>query len=160
MQEEVKPKFQGCPGSASRSFEKKETINENTVAQKSELTHWPIQLHLQNPMAGYFKGANVLIAADCTAFSLGEFHPRILKNKVLSIACPKLDSNKNVYLEKIVSMIDDSKIDTLTVAIMEVPCCGGLIELAKLARDNAQRNIPIKRIVISIQGEIIQEDWI
>jgi hypothetical protein len=57
-------------------------------------------------------------------------------------------------------MIDDSKIDTLTVAIMEVPCCGGLIELAKLARDNAQRNIPIKRIVISIQGEIIQEDWI
>jgi hypothetical protein len=111
-------------------------------------------------MAGYFKGANVLIAADCTAFSLGEFHPRILKNKVLSIACPKLDSNKNVYLEKIVSMIDDSKIDTLTIAIMEVPCCGGLIELAKLARDNAQRNIPIKRIVISIQGEIIQEDWI
>jgi hypothetical protein len=57
-------------------------------------------------------------------------------------------------------MIDDSKIDTLTIAIMEVPCCGGLIELAKLARDNAQRNIPIKRIVISIQGEIIQEDWI
>lgn len=160
MQEEVKPKFQGCPGSASRSFEKKESISENTVAQKSELTHWPIQLHLQNPMAGYFKGANVLIAADCTAFSLGEFHPRILKNKVLSIACPKLDSNKNVYLEKIVSMIDDSKIDTLTIAIMEVPCCGGLIELAKLARDNAQRNIPIKRIVISIQGEIIQEDWI
>lgn len=160
MQEEVKPKFQGCPGSAARSFEKKETVNENTVAQKSELTHWPIQLHLQNPMAGYFKGANVLIAADCTAFSLGEFHPRILKNKVLSIACPKLDSNKNVYLEKIVSMIDDSKIDTLTVVIMEVPCCGGLIELAKLARENAQRNIPIKRIVISIQGEIIQEDWI
>lgn len=160
MQEEVKSKFQGCPGSAARSFEKKETVNENTVAQKSELTHWPIQLHLQNPMAGYFKGANVLIAADCTAFSLGEFHPRILKNKVLSIACPKLDSNKNVYLEKIVSMIDDSKIDTLTVVIMEVPCCGGLIELAKLARDNAQRNIPIKRIVISIQGEIIQEDWI
>lgn len=160
QEEEAKPKHQGCPGSASRSFERKESINENTVAQKSELTHWPIQLHLQNPMAGYFKGANVLIAADCTAFSLGEFHPRILKNKVLSIACPKLDSNKNVYLEKIVSMIDDSKIDTLTVAIMEVPCCGGLIELAKLARDNAQRNIPIKRIVISIQGEIIQEDWI
>lgn len=160
QEEEVKPKHQGCPGSASRSFEKKESINENTVAQKSELTHWPIQLHLQNPMAGYFKGANVLIAADCTAFSLGEFHPRILKNKVLSIACPKLDSNKNVYLEKIVSMIDDAKIDTLTVAIMEVPCCGGLIELAKMARDNAQRNIPIKRIVISIQGEIIQEDWI
>ncbi|MBP1631224.1 MAG: 4Fe-4S dicluster protein [Bacteroidetes bacterium] len=162
-QKQEEPKMAcGCPGSMAKSFAKKEENNDmiGNVAQKSELTHWPIQLHLQNPMAPYFQNANVLIAADCTAFSLGAFHSQLLKNKILSIACPKLDANKEIYVEKIVSMIDDSKIDTLTIAIMEVPCCGGLLELAKLARQNASRNIPIKQIVISVQGEIISENWI
>lgn len=153
----------GCPGSMAQSFSKPKSSNEEMIGdsnQKSELTHWPIQLHLQNPMASYFQNANVLLAADCTAFSLGAFHTKLLKNKVLSIACPKLDSNKEVYVEKLVSMINDSKIDTLTVAIMEVPCCGGLVQIAKLARQSAERNIPIKVITISIKGEIIEENWL
>ena len=102
----------------------------------------------------------MLIAADCTAFSIGAFHSKLLKNKVLSIACPKLDSNKESYLEKITAMIDVAKIDTLTIAMMEVPCCGGLIQIAKLARENAKRNIPIKAIIIGIKGEILEENWL
>ncbi|MDD2488418.1 MAG: 4Fe-4S binding protein [Bacteroidales bacterium] len=153
----------GCPGSMAQNFSKPQTSNEDMIGnsnQKSELTHWPIQLHLQNPMASYFQNANVLLAADCTAFSIGAFHSRLLKNKVLSIACPKLDSNKEVYVEKITSMIDSSKIDTLTVVVMEVPCCGGLVQIAKLARQNAQRNIPIKIITIGIKGDILEENWV
>lgn len=155
--------FAGCPGLASQSFEKPQAIKEeefSTANQKSELTHWPIQLHLQSPTASYFQNANVLIAADCTAFSIGAFHSKLLKNKVLSIACPKLDSNKESYLEKITAMIDVAKIDTLTIAMMEVPCCGGLIQIAKLARENAKRNIPIKAIIIGIKGEILEENWL
>ncbi len=150
----------GCPGSASKSFTKDDSIPNNNINQNSELTHWPIQLHLQSPTASYFQGANLLLAADCTAFSLGAFHSNLLKNKILSIACPKLDSNKEVYVEKLVAMIDQAKIDTLTVAIMEVPCCGGLLQIAKLARGSAKRNIPVKVIKISIKGEILEETWI
>jgi NAD-dependent dihydropyrimidine dehydrogenase PreA subunit len=150
----------GCPGSASKSFTKNDSVPNNNINQNSELTHWPIQLHLQSPTASYFQGANLLLAADCTAFSLGAFHSNLLKNKVLSIACPKLDSNKEVYVEKLVAMIDQAKIDTLTVAIMEVPCCGGLLQIAKLARGSAKRNIPVKVIKISIKGEILEETWI
>ncbi len=150
----------GCPGSASKSFTKNDSVPNNNINQNSELTHWPIQLHLQSPTASYFQGANLLLAADCTAFSLGAFHSNLLKNKILSIACPKLDSNKEVYVEKLVAMIDQAKIDTLTVAIMEVPCCGGLLQIAKLARGSAKRNIPVKVIKISIKGEILEETWI
>lgn len=127
---------------------------------KSELRQFPVQLHLLNPQAPYFEGADVLLAADCTAFALGNFHSKFLKGKKLAIACPKLDSNIDHYIEKLESMIDDSKIDTLTVLIMEVPCCSGLVGIAKSAREKATRNIPIKVIVVSVQGDIKSEQWI
>lgn len=154
-----------CPSNIPQSFNQDNNNRDNnnsgnSQTQRSELTHWPIQLHLQNPESSYFRGADVLIAADCTAFSIGEFHPRLLKNKVLSIACPKLDSNKDVYVEKIISMIDNSKINTLTIAVMEVPCCAGLTQLALQAKQRAKRNVPIKKVMISVQGEILEEDWI
>jgi len=131
-----------------------------TASQASELRQWPVQLHLLNPQAGYFQGADVLLAADCTSFAAGNFHSRFLKGKILAIACPKLDSNTESYIEKLRVMIDDSKIDTLTVLIMEVPCCGGLLQMAKMAREKASRHIPIKNIVLSVQGEIKSEVWI
>jgi len=129
-------------------------------SQPSELRQFPVQLHLLNPNGSNFQGANVLLAADCTAFAAGNFHSKFLKGKMLAIACPKLDANIEHYLEKIESMIDDAKIDTLTVLIMEVPCCGGLLGIAKKARDRASRNIPIKAIVLSVQGEVVSEEWI
>jgi NAD-dependent dihydropyrimidine dehydrogenase PreA subunit len=126
----------------------------------SELRQWPVQLHLVNPMASYFQGADVVLAADCVAFAMGDFHNRLLKNKSLAIACPKLDTNKDVYLDKLATMISDAKINTLTVPIMEVPCCGGLIQMAKMAVQQSGRNIPIKKIVVGIKGEILNEEWV
>ena len=131
-----------------------------TVPASSELRQWPVQLHLVNPMASYFQGADVVLAADCVAFAMGDFHERLLKNKSLAIACPKLDTNKDVYIEKLSTMISDAKINTLTVAIMEVPCCGGLMQMAKIAVQQSGRNIPIKKIVVGIKGDILQEEWV
>jgi NAD-dependent dihydropyrimidine dehydrogenase PreA subunit len=126
----------------------------------SELRQWPVQLHLVNPMASYFQGADVVLAADCVAFAMGDFHNRMLKNKSLAIACPKLDSNKDVYIDKLSTMISDARINTLTVPIMEVPCCGGLIQMAKMAVQQSGRNIPIKKIVVGIKGDILHEEWV
>jgi NAD-dependent dihydropyrimidine dehydrogenase PreA subunit len=133
----------------------------NTVSPApSELRQWPVQLHLVNPMASYFQGADVMLAADCVAFAMGDFHNKLLKNKSLAIACPKLDSNKDVYLDKLSTMISEAKINTLTVPIMEVPCCGGLIQMAKMAVQQSGRNIPIKKIVVGIKGDILNEEWV
>lgn len=132
----------------------------NDVNAPSELRQWPVQLHLVNPMASYFQNADVVLAADCVAFSMGNFHDRILKGKALAIACPKLDSNKDIYVDKLATMIRDANINTLTVPIMEVPCCGGLIHLAKTAIQKSGKNIPVKQIVIGIKGNIVSENWI
>lgn len=90
---------------------------------------------------------------------MGNFHARFLKGKSLAIACPKLDSNKESYIQKLSSMIADTKINSLTVVMMEVPCCGGLLHLAQTARNNAGRNIPIKQAIVNLQGEVIDEEW-
>ncbi len=134
--------------------------NNLSAPAPSELRQWPVQLHLVNPMASYFQGADVVLAADCVAFAMGDFHDRLLKNKSLAIACPKLDTNKEVYLDKLSTMISNAKINTLTVPIMEVPCCGGLIQMAKMAVQQSGRNIPIKKIVVGIKGDILHEEWV
>ena len=150
----------GCLGSAALELKKSENTSSSGADASSELQQWPVQLHLLSPMAPYFKNADVLLAADCVAFSMGNFHSRLLKGKMLAIACPKLDSNQESYAEKLAAMIDESKINTLTVAIMEVPCCGGLTRLAKMAASKASRKIPVKEIIVNLQGEIIREEWI
>lgn len=154
----------GCPGSAARTFGggiSTENANDNgMVSGKSELTHWPVQLHLINPNSGHFSGSNLLLAADCVAFSLGNFHSDYLKGKTLAIACPKLDSNKESYVEKITALIDNAQIDTITIMKMEVPCCGGLLQLAKMAMDRASRKVPIKLLTVGIQGEILENTWV
>ncbi|MDP2423115.1 MAG: 4Fe-4S ferredoxin [Bacteroidales bacterium] len=156
----------GCPGSSAISFDEEEPaigadeMPESVSDPKSELRQWPVQLHLLNPAAPYFKNADVLLAADCSAFTLGSFHRRFLKGKILAIACPKLDSNQEAYVEKLIVMIRDANINTLTVMIMEVPCCGGLQRMAQMAVARAGRNIPIKLIVVGIKGEVLKEEWI
>jgi NAD-dependent dihydropyrimidine dehydrogenase PreA subunit len=152
----------GCPGSKMMSFAPVglELENDETVSGKSELRQWPVQMHLINPMAPYFRNADVLIAADCVAFSMGNFHQKYLKGKGLAIACPKLDEGMESYVEKMTRMVDEAKINTLTVMIMEVPCCGGLLQMARMAVNNASRKVPIKAMVVSLQGEIISEEWV
>jgi hypothetical protein len=126
---------------------------------QSQLRQWPIQLHLVSPTAPYYQGADVLLTADCVAYALGDFHRDHLKDKALAIACPKLDSGQQIYMEKIKSWIDDAKINTLTVLIMQVPCCMGLLQLAQQAARTAERNVPVKYIVVGVQGDILQEEW-
>lgn len=128
--------------------------------QPSELRQWPVQMHLINPDASYFKDSDLLLAADCTAFSLGNFHNKHLKGKTLAIACPKLDHGSEIYIEKLTALIDRSKINTITVMMMEVPCCGGLLRMVIAALAKASRKIPVKKLVAGINGEILLEEWI
>lgn len=157
----------GCAGSRTMDFRIDMDQVESAAASASaatpapsELRQWPVQMHLVNPAASYFRNADVVLAADCVPFAMGDFHETILKGKSLAIACPKLDHDKEIYLQKLVSMINDARINTLTVPIMEVPCCGGLLQLAKAAVQQSGRNIPVKKIVIGVQGSILQEEWV
>jgi len=152
----------GCPGSQSMSFvpEDLSLDQEEQVSGKSELRQWPVQMHLINPRASHFQNSDLVLAADCVAFSLGNFHQKWLKGKTVAIACPKLDDEQEVYLQKLQSLIDEAQINTMTVMIMQVPCCGGLLQMAQRAVKSASRKIPIKAVVVGIQGEILQEKWV
>jgi Pyruvate/2-oxoacid:ferredoxin oxidoreductase delta subunit len=153
----------GCPGSAPAVFERKgQAVSGKAPSggQPSELTHWPVQLHLVNPAADFFRDRDVVLAADCVAFTLGDFHERFLKGKSLAIACPKLDDGLDEYVEKIRRMIDEARINTLTVVIMQVPCCRGLMQIAQTALQKATRKVPIKAVVVSIRGDVLSEEWI
>jgi Pyruvate/2-oxoacid:ferredoxin oxidoreductase delta subunit len=152
----------GCPGSRMLDLRQKQSGAgvDQPGKRASELRQWPLQLHLVSPQAPYYQKADLLLAADCTAFTLGDFHRDYLKGKALAIACPKLDADKDIYTEKLTSLIDDALINTLTVMIMQVPCCGGLAAIAQEALNKAKRKIPIKRIIVSLQGEILSEEWV
>jgi NAD-dependent dihydropyrimidine dehydrogenase PreA subunit len=165
----------GCPGSRTMSFAPEVGTPQPTPAQPlgpiaapapapaagaSALRQWPVQLHLVSPQAPYFQNADVLLAADCAAFAMGDFHARLLNGRSLAVACPKLDHGQEVYLDKLVTMITTSRINTLSVALMEVPCCGGLLRLAQEAVARSGRKVPIKRIVVGVRGDVMSEDWI
>ena len=154
--------FQGCPGSRMMNFNTQADSHADQQAGKisSQLRQWPIQMHLISPLAPYYQNADVLLTADCVAYALGDFHREYLKDKSLAIACPKLDSGQDIYMEKITAWIDEANINTLTVLIMQVPCCMGLLGLAREAAEQAKRKIPIKYVVVGIQGEVIQEEWV
>jgi len=151
----------GCPGSAAMQFGRRnEAIPRQAVSAESELTHWPVQLHLVTPLAPCYHGADLLLAADCAAFAMGGFHSAYMKGKSIAIACPKLDSGIDRYVAKLTAMIDLAKVDTVTVVIMEVPCCGGLLTIVQQALEKASRKVPVKRVVISVRGEVLDEEWI
>lgn len=150
----------GCPGAKMMDL-REETAADAAPAGKapSMLRQWPVQLHLISPMAPYFQKADLVVAADCTAFAYGNFHAEFLKGRAAVIACPKLDDGQEVYVEKIQALIEDAKINTLTVLTMEVPCCGGLLAMVQQAAQNAKRKVPVKSIVVGIGGTIKSEEW-
>lgn len=154
--------FEGCPGSQMLDFkEKDDKITEETIGTvESQLRQWPIQLHLISPTAPYYQESDVLLAADCVAYALGDFHRQFLKEKSIAIACPKLDEGQQIYLDKIKSWFEDAKINTLTVMIMQVPCCMGLLQLVQQAAQASQRKVPLKCLVVGLKGEILQEEWV
>lgn len=150
------PSFGGCPGSMAREIKRevsrqKQDLSAGTA--QSELTQWPIQLHLISPVAPYFKECDLLIAADCTAFTLGSFHQDLLKGKKLVIACPKLDETGG-YVEKISELLKNNTIYSLTVVIMEVPCCSGLFQMVQEGVELSGTRFPVKRVVIGLDGTI------
>jgi NAD-dependent dihydropyrimidine dehydrogenase PreA subunit len=152
----------GCPGSRTMVIEN--PGNNGTISsasdQPSELRQWPVQMHLVNPNAPYFRGSDLLLAADCVAFSMGNFHSTHLKGKSLAIACPKLDHGADVYVEKLTAMIDTAKINTITVMMMEVPCCGGLLQMVRAALAKSSRKVPVKQLIVGISGNILKEEWL
>lgn len=151
--------FSGCPGSRTVDFGKDAAADAAAGKSPSQLRQWPIQLHLVSPAAPYFMGADVLLAADCVPFAMGDFHGSYLKGKSLAIACPKLDDGQERYKDKLKALFDESKINTLTVIIMQVPCCRGLLGLALEARKESRRKVPVKYVVVSLQGDVLQEEW-
>ena len=152
---------EGCPGSQTMDFSEENEQAEETGARQSQLKQWPIQLHLVSPEAPYFQEKDILLVADCVPFALADFHKDYLKGKSLAIGCPKLDSEQEIYVDKIAALIDDAKINTLTVMIMKVPCCMGLTHIAQSGVDKATRKIPIKQVVVDVAGgQILSDDWI
>ena len=153
----------GCPGSQEVSFEPKNLRFAPAAVvteTPSALRQWPVQLHLINPAGAAFHCTDLLLAADCVAFSLGNFHSKHLAGKSLVIACPKLDQGKEIYVEKIRRLIDEARVNTITIMMMEVPCCGGLSQLVRMAASQASRKVPVKEIIVSIKGEILDESWV
>jgi len=159
------PQAGGCPGSRTIDFNTNGKPEAAVAAMpgaqvQSALRQWPIQLHLVSPQAPYFERSDLLLAADCAAFAVGDFHGKFMQGKSLAIACPKLDSGMDIYVDKLAAMIDLSHINTITVAIMEVPCCGGLMSIVAEAQRKASRKVPVKKVVISLQGETLSEEWV
>lgn len=154
-QREPKHFSAGCPGMKSFSLKREKVqSSENTASEiPSELSQWPIQLHLVPVVAPYWENCDLLIAADCTAFSFGDFHRKFLSDKRLVIACPKLDDAGN-YSEKLASIISENQVRSVTVLRMEVPCCGGIANFAREAIAMAGKDIPLKVVIIGIDGSI------
>ena len=134
-----------------------ETQEAAQVSGRSELSQWPIQLHLISPHAPYLDQSDLLIAADCTAFTLGSFHQDMLKGKKLIIACPKLDDT-SPYIEKLAELLRHNTIYSLTVARMVVPCCSGLVHIVNEAGERSGTGIRFKEIVVGIDGQIISQE--
>jgi NAD-dependent dihydropyrimidine dehydrogenase PreA subunit len=149
------PLIGGCPGSTACEIPAVSRGGEGkTLSGASELRQWPIQLRLVSPYAPYFKGSDLLIAADCTAFALGSFHPELLKGKKLVIACPKLDATEG-YIEKLAEIIKHNGLRSLTVAIMTVPCCSGLFRMVERAVELSGMKTDLQKKVVHIDGKLV-----
>lgn len=152
---EEKPGCPSCPSAAVKDLRKKPTGEPGDAAaeQDSELRQWPVQLNLLPPNASFFNDSDLLIAADCVPFANPNFHSKLLKGKTLAIGCPKLDDIK-AYKEKIKAIIEMNDLNTITVAIMDVPCCYGLYKIVEEALDESGKGLTLKKVIIGIDGVI------
>jgi ferredoxin len=144
----------GCPGTQSKAIRREKDSYTETAPAASELSQWPVQIKLVPANAPYFDGANLLIAADCTAYAYGNFHKEFIRNRITLIGCPKLDEGD--YTEKLTRIIADNDIKSVTIVRMEVPCCGGIETAAKRALQASGKFIPWTVITISTDGRIIE----
>ena len=142
----------GCPGADLREVNAEVDASDNSK-QASALKQWPVQLHLLPPQASFFENSHLLVAADCVPFANANFHSKLLNGKSLVIGCPKLD-DVEAYQEKLTEIFKNNKIKSVTVGIMEVPCCHGLYAAVEQAVGDSGNKIPIIQEVIGINGKI------
>ncbi|MBQ7760612.1 MAG: 4Fe-4S binding protein [Clostridia bacterium] len=143
----------GCPGTNSKRIVRETSIKTNSEAIDSQLSQWPVQIKLVPVNAPYFDGANLLVAADCTAYAYGSFHNDFIRNHVVIIGCPKLDECD--YSRKLTDIISNNNIKSLTIVRMEVPCCGGIEIASKKALQDSGKFIPWRVVTISTDGRIL-----
>jgi Pyruvate/2-oxoacid:ferredoxin oxidoreductase delta subunit len=159
-----------CPGSAMRQFSLPLVQSSKAgpsagagpwegsspaSSAASQLTHWPVQLHLVPPAAPFLRDADVLLVADCVPFAMPDFHAQVLRGRPVLIGCPKLDDGQ-YYVEKLAAMLRQSGLRSLTVVHMEVPCCMGLVRIAAAAKALAAVDVPLDTLTVSIRGRLIE----
>jgi len=141
-----------CPGMAAHSFGSDRTVNSESTG--SALGQWPVQLALVPVSAPYLAGADLLLAADCVPFAMGDFHGRFLCGRRLAVGCPKLD-DPDAYVEKLAAIIKDNNLNSLTVIHMEVPCCGGLTQIARSAIKKSGKNLSFTDVTVALDGRVL-----
>lgn len=152
----------GCPGSAVQDLrgehEQQECVEDvkTVTSQVSELSQWPVQFMLVPPSAPYLKNADLLISADCVPFAYPNYHNDLLKGKIVLVGCPKFDK-VDYYKQKLVEILNVNGIKTVTVVIMEVPCCNGMYQFVSDAIKESNSSIPLKKVIIGVKGEILEE---
>jgi len=149
-----------CPGTMMQSFKSDAEASSSTGGDvSSQLAQWPVQLTLLSPQAPYFKGADLMLTADCVPFAMGDFHSKLLKDKVIAIACPKLD-DIDPYIQKVSEIIKINNLNSLTVVHMQVPCCSGMTYIAKQAIELSGVDMKFQDITIDLQGNVCNTDTI
>jgi len=143
----------GCPGTASKAIRREPCAVSAAAPVTSQLMQWPVQIKLVPVNAPYFDGANLLVAADCTAYAYGNFHNEFIRKHVTLIGCPKLDEGD--YAEKLTAILMNNDIKSVTVVRMEVPCCGGIENAVKRALQTSGKFIPWRIVTISTDGRIL-----
>jgi ferredoxin len=145
----------GCSGVACKSMPQDNTAQTTAPVVTSQLGQWPVQIKLVPTNAPYFENAGLLVSADCAAYAYGNFHNDFMRNRITLIGCPKLDEGD--YTAKLTAILKNNNIKSVTVARMEVPCCGGIEHAVKTALQNSGKMIPWQVVVISADGNIIEE---
>jgi NAD-dependent dihydropyrimidine dehydrogenase PreA subunit len=148
----------GCPSAQLKTFAAAtcETANRPGSLTDSALTHWPVQIRLVPAAAQFLENCDLLVAADCTAAAYAEMHRDFIKGRVVLMGCPKFD-DAPLYIDRFTDILQQRTLKSLTVLIMEVPCCSGMLQIIKQARDNAGSRVPVRQVVISVQGKIIND---
>jgi len=156
---EQKPELPcGCPGTMAMELAPEQaTAEDDAEPTPSELRNWPVQLKLVPLNAPYFKGADLLLVADCVPFAMADFHSRFLRRRPVVVGCPKLD-DPDFYVEKLAELLKQSEVNSLTAVHMEVPCCSGLTriaEIAKTAAADAGSAVLLRDVTVSVRGEML-----
>ncbi len=146
----------GCPSATVTQFERQETTGADlreAPPQPSMLGQWPIQLTLVPPTAPFLQGADLVLAADCVPFAYAGFHQDFLKSRALLVACPKLDDFQ-AHVSKLTNILRNASVKSLTVLHMEVPCCFGIVHMAKQAIQQSGKDIPFEEVTVGIKGDV------